>query len=293
MNEIAKNWLNANLKVDNYLAAICDLNGILRGKRVPLSQASKIFKGGVRMPLSICYLDIWGEEIANSTFITDSGDSDGICDWTGRAPMLMDWMPTPAAFVPLWLKNEDGSNFMGDPRCVLSNIVDKFKAKGLTPVVATELEFYLYDATDVKPKPPICPLSGKLLSSNSILTLSELQQFDAFLNDIYAACKAQDIPADTATAENGPGQFEINLLHTDDVLKAADDTILFKEIVRGVAIKHNFAATFMAKPYGDRAGNGMHVHFSLVDKDGNNVFNDDTDMGSEILQNAVAGLLEA
>ncbi len=293
MNNAAKKWLDANPNIDNYLAAICDLNGILRGKRIPLSQAGKIFKGDIRMPLSICYLDIWGEEISNSSFITDTGDSDGICHWTGRMPMLMDWMPTPAAFVPLWLKNEDGSNFMGDPRCVLANIVDRFKEKGLRPVVATELEFYLYDGTGDKPTPPICPLNGKVLSSDSILTLSELQQFDAFLNDIYAACKAQDIPADSATAENGPGQFEINLLHTDDILKAADDTILFKEIVRGVAIKHNFCATFMAKPYGDRAGNGMHVHFSLIDNDGNNIFDDGSEQGSNILKKAVAGLLEA
>lgn len=293
MNEITKDWQQANPEIDSYLAAICDLNGILRGKRVPSSQASKIFKGGVRMPLSICYLDIWGEEISNSSFIIDSGDSDGIADWTGRAPMLMDWMDKPAAFVPLWLKNEGGSVFMGDPRAVLFSIVSQFKAKGLTPVVATELEFYLYDASADTPTPPVCPLSRKALKSNSILALSELQQFDAFLNDVYSACKMQQIPADTATAENGPGQFEINLLHTSDVLKAADDTVLFKEIVRGVAKKHNLAATFMAKPYGDRAGNGMHVHFSLLDESGINLFDDGTESGSTIMRSAVAGLLEA
>lgn len=123
--------------------------------------------------------------------------------------------------------------------------------------------------------------------------MSELQQFDGFLNDIYDVCEQQNIPADAAIAENGPGQFEINLLHCDDPLKAADDAILFKEIVRGTALKHGFGATFMAKPYGDRAGNGMHVHFSLLDEKDNNLFDNGGDDGSDMMQNAIAGLLQA
>ncbi len=62
-------------------------------------------------------------------------------------------------------------------------------------------------------------------------------------------------------------------------MKAADDAIFFKRIVKGVARKHGLAATFMAKPYGTRSGNGMHIHFSLLDADGNNVFNDGSDEG--------------
>jgi glutamine synthetase len=110
---------------------------------------------------------------------------------------------------------------------------------------------------------------------------------------VYAACAAQGVPADSAIAENGPGQFEINLLHSADALQVADDAVLFKEIVRGVARKHGLAATFMAKPYGDRAGSGLHVHFSLVDRDGVNVFDDGSERGSDSLRHAVGGLLAA
>lgn len=102
-----------------------------------------------------------------------------------------------------------------------------------------------------------------------------------------------DIPADTAISEAGPGQFEINLIHQGDALKAADDAWLFKMLVKGLARTHGFAASFMAKPYELWPGNGMHTHFSILDKDGQNIFNDGSDKGSMLLRNAVAGCLAA
>ena len=101
----------------------------------------------------------------------------------------------------------------------------------------------------------------------------------------------QGIPADAAISENGAGQFEINMRHVDDPLRAADDAVLFKRLVRGIARKHGFAATFMAKPYGDLAGSGFHVHFSLVDENGVNVFDNGGEEGTPLMLNAVAGLL--
>ena len=293
MDKNISNWLKSHPEITYFLAGICDLNGIMRGKRVPRALADKVFNGSLRMPLSNTYLDIWGEEIANSPMILETGDADGICDWTGREPIIMSWLERPAALVPLWMKNGTGEPHLGDPRQVLASVVARYTAKGYRPVVATELEFYLYDRSSPTPKPPKMPITGKPLSSDSIYNLSELQQFDGFLNDVYDACEQQNIPTDAAIAENGPGQFEINLIHCDDALKAADDAILFKEIVRGIALKHGLGATFMAKPYGDRAGNGMHVHFSLIDENDNNLFDDGTEAGSEMMMNAVAGMLEA
>jgi len=102
-----------------------------------------------------------------------------------------------------------------------------------------------------------------------------------------------DIPADTAISEAGPGQFEINLMHQNDALKAADDTWLFKMLVKGLARRHGFAASFMAKPYDMWSGNGMHTHFSILDENGKNIFNDGTTAGSDKLRHAVAGCLAA
>lgn len=279
--------------VESLRVAVCDLNGTLRGKRIPVSQLDKALEGKVRMPLSVIGVDIWGEDVLDNALILEMGDRDGICEYTGRDVLPIDWTPTPTALVPVWLKEETGVPFHGDPRRALADITRRFKEIELTPVVATELEFYLFDPEGNYPRAPRSPLTGKRLDSDSVLSISELDEFDAFFHDVYRACKQHNILADSAISENGCGQFEINLLHVDDALKAADDAIFFKKIVKGLARKHGIAASFMAKPYGDRSGNGFHVHFSLIDKGGNNVFDNATETGSETLLHAVGGLLKA
>lgn len=205
--------------------------------------------------------------------------------------MPITWTTRPTALAMLWMRQENGKPFPGDPRRALAEVAAKFKARGLTPVVATELEFYLFDPTEDHPQAPCSPVTGKRLDSDGALSLDELQHFDEFLNEVYDACELQGIPADAAISENGAGQFEINMRHVDDPLRAADDAVLFKRLVRGIARKHGFAATFMAKPYGDLAGSGFHVHFSLVDENGVNVFDNGGEEGTPLMLNAVAGLL--
>lgn len=282
-----------NSQYDSYRAAVCDLNGVLRGKRIPASQLEKALKGGIRMPLSVAGVDIWGEDVIDSRLVFESGDIDGVCDYTGRKILPISWTRTPTALIPLWLRQENGEPFNVDPRRALAAIVDAYCDLGLTPVMATELEFYLTDPGSKTLKAPISPVTGKRLDSDSILSIDELDHFDAFFTDVYKACDEQDIPADTAIAENGCGQFEINLLHTSDPLKAADDAVYFKNIVKGMARKHDCVASFMAKPYGDRSGNGFHVHFSLIDENANNVFDDGTEKGTDVMKQAVGGILKA
>lgn len=285
-------WLIEHPEVGYVFAAVVDLNGVLRGKRMPAAAAAKLRNGGMRMPLSVAGVDVWGEDIEGSDLVFETGDADGLCEVTGRGPLPMPWMAKPTALCPVWFANEDGSPFLGDPRRALAAVVERFAVLGLTPVVATELEFYLFDPSGPCPRPPTSPLNGSCHDSNAVLSIDVLEHFDAVLSEIYDACAAQGIPADSAISENGAGQFEINMTHVADPLKAADDAIFFKKIVRGIARKHHLGATFMAKPYGDRAGNGFHVHFSLIDENGVNIFDDGTEAGAETLRNAVAGLIQ-
>ncbi|MEK9660337.1 MAG: glutamine synthetase family protein, partial [Alphaproteobacteria bacterium] len=243
-------------------------------------------------PLSAVGVDVWGEDITAFPHLYMSGDADGVCAPTGRGPLPINWTTRPSALVPLWMFEENGTPFYADPRQALASILDRYREVDLRPVVATELEFYLVDLTTEGLSPPVSPYTGQRLDSDALLSIDELEDFGDFFDEVYRECELQGVPADSATAENGVGQFEINLLHSDDVLKAADDTILFKRIVRGVARKHGLAATFMAKPYGTRSGNGMHIHFSLLDKDGANVFDDGSREGSRMLHNAIAGMLQ-
>ncbi|STV83521.1 Gamma-glutamyl-putrescine synthetase [Klebsiella pneumoniae] len=112
------------------------------------------------------------------------------------------------------------------------------------------------------------------------------------LNDIDELAKLQLIPADGAVAEASPGQFEINLHHTDNVLDACDDALALKRLVRLMAEKHKMHATFMAKPYEEHAGSGMHIHISMLNNKGENVLVDGDGEDSALLKRALAGMID-
>jgi glutamine synthetase len=270
--------------------AVCDLNGQMRGKRVPVSYNSKLDKGAVRLPLSALNVDLWGSDIVDSPLVFASGDSDGVLRPTGRGAVPLPWLDHASALIPMQMFTDQGTPFDGDPRHSLSAVLDLYDARGWRVIAATEMEFTLVDATGDAPSAPENPITGRALNTEAILSLDELDAFDAFFTELYQCCADMGIPAQTATCEGGVGQFEMTLLH-QDAMRAADDAWLFKTLTRGLARKHGIAATFMAKPYADDAGNGMHVHFSVLDSDGNNVFDDGTDKGTDILRHAVAGCL--
>ncbi len=69
-------WLAANPQVEVLHTAVCDLNGIMRGKRIPIDQARRIAENGIRMPLSIVGVDVWGEDIVGNPMVFSSGDTD-------------------------------------------------------------------------------------------------------------------------------------------------------------------------------------------------------------------------
>lgn len=286
-----KAWLQENPDVRTIRVAAADLNGQARGKRLPARFADKIAREGTRFPLSVLNLDIWGEDIEDSPLVFETGDADGVLLPTERGLLPMPWLEAPTGLLPLWMFREDGQPYAGDPRHALAAVLSRYRERGLTPVVATELEFYLIDDSGKDLRVPPSPRSGKRRLGADTLALRALDAFDRFFTDLYDGCEAMDIPADTAISEAGIGQFEINLLHSEDALKAADDAWLFKMLVKGLARRHGFAASFMAKPYEDYAGNGLHVHFSVLDETGRNVFSDGGPAGSELLHRAVAGCL--
>lgn len=286
-------WLRANADVESLRAVTFDINGVMRGKRLPADQLEKICNGGLRMPLSTANVDIWGRDIENSPWVFETGDADGKCGWTGRGPLPVTWTERQAAMMPVTLYTDDDQPFMGDARNALAALLDRFSALGMRPVTAFELEFYLVD-----PKAtggvgtPNNPLTGMPAIRDNVLSVDELNDYEALLGEVYDACRAQNVGADAAISESGLAQFEVNLKHGDDALKIADDAVLFKTIVKGVARKHGLAASFMAKPFADRPGNGLHLHFSLLDSDGRNLF-EDGDLGSMMMRYAVGGLIHA
>lgn len=275
-----------------FRVAACDLNGRMRGKRLPASHASKLADGSVRMPLSSLNVDVFGADIENSPLVFESGDIDGRLMPTNRGPVPLPWLDVPQGLVPMVLHNDDGTPFAGDPRHALERVLDRFAARGWTVDAATELEFTLVDDSGRSLKTVRDPRSGRRMSAPGILSLGQMDAFDEFLSALYSAGAEMEIPVETAVSEAGIGQFELTL-HHQTALRAADDTWLFKTMIKGLARKHGFVATFMAKPFEDDTGNGMHMHFSVLDAGGRNVFNDGTDAGTDLMRAAVAGCIAA
>ena len=278
--------------VSSYRLAVCDLNGVLRGKRFPPGMLHKVLAEGARMPASVLACDIWGEDYAANEHVLNSGDGDSLCVPTGRGPLPVNWTPEPTAIVPAWMANEDGTPFDGDPRRELASVVQRFHDRKWFPCVAFEMEFYLVQPNRPGPATIVSPHAGIPLDRDTVLSIDELDELETLFADIYIACDQQNIEVETTTSENGPGQFEINLKYSSDPLRAADDAVFFKRLARGLARRHGYAATFMAKPHGRHSGSSMHMHFSLEDSSGRNLFNDGSSSGSELMRHAVAGILD-
>ena len=174
-----------------------------------------------------------------------------------------------------------------------SGAADGFR-QGIAAVMASEMEFHLFEAEDDALGRPLHTQSdrvGGTLASGQTYCLETMEEQAELMHAINDACQAQRLPVDTLIKEAGPSQYEINLYHCADALLAADQAVMLQRTVRAVARQHGMRATFMAKPYGDLAGNGMHIHCSVVDADGTNLFDDGTPLGTPRLRNAIAGCL--
>ena len=270
-----------------------DMNGLLRGKRITRDALEKVYANGVCLPMSLIATDITGNTVEETGLGYDIGDEDRICRPVPGTLKVVPWQSRPMAQVLLSMEDGRGGMFAANPREVLRRVLDRFTAKGLTPVVAVELEFYLLDAqldTNGHPLTSINPATGERNKTTQVYYMEDLNDYQAFTDAVTEACRAQHIPADTAVAEYAPGQFEINLKHRKDALLACDDAILLKRAIKAIATDQGLLASFMAKPFVDQAGSGMHVHVSVLDKDGNNLFACTPDAPSDPLRHAVAGL---
>ncbi len=268
---------------------LCDINAVLRGKWLPGDQISKFAEGAVKLPLSTYAPNIMGYEVEETGLGSWVGDPDGIITPVLGTLKPVPWAAGNVAQLLVEMVDENGDVSPLSPRSRLQDTVTRCNNAGYFPVVATELEFYIIKKRDDPAAAPEAP-EGSPGAQN--YDLEVLSNFEGILTEILDAARLQGIPTDTLIAEYGPGQFEVNFHHTDDVLSAADAALLFKRLVIGVVNTHGLEATFMAKPYADEPGNGMHVHASMLDASGQNIFAaTEEDEVSGTLKRAVAGLL--
>jgi len=278
---------------------IPDLSGILRGKRIRPNDFEKSCKGGFVFCAGATLLTGLGETVAGIPYGQDDGDPDLPAKLIPGSISPVPWANKPMGQALFRVLAEDGSNFFGDPRTVLENALQPLTKMGLTPVVATELEFYLLDAhsEEIRVGAPNIPGTARTQPGTQVYHPDDLFEVEGFLDDVYDWCTAQNVPAEAAISEYSPGQFEINLQHVGDAVLACDHAVLLKRIIKAAARKHGFIACFMAKPFAEDAGSGLHIHMSIVDKNGKNYFSQGKENlalppFSARLRHAVGGLLK-
>ncbi len=293
-NDLAqlKEFLEKYPDVEMFEVILPDLNGKLRGKWLPRENMEKAFAGGLKLPLTTLGFDVWGRDV--ESWVYDNGDADGICVPDSRTLSIVPWLERPTGQVLLSLNEATGEPCRYDARVLLKQLMDRCKQLGYTPVVASEMEFYLLQAENDhlgRPMHTGIDANGEVAIGGQTYGIDSMQEMYDFLHGVRDACAEQDLPIDTLISEASPSQYEINLYHQADALLAADQGLLLQRTIKGVASKLGMRATFMAKPFGDMAGNGMHVHCSLLDSEGNNAFNNGTDEGTPLLRQAIAGCL--
>ncbi|WP_416065809.1 glutamine synthetase family protein [Rhizobium sp. ZK1] len=274
---------------------VVGMNGDLRGKQLPLSAEKKVWAGDIRLPTSTQSLDIWGDDNDDITGLSLTiGDPDGNLIADRRSLVPMPWAPEGSIQVLATMHEFDGSRSFMDPRGILASVVERYAERGLTPVVATELEFYVIEEnwreTGV-PSPPASLTYRGDPNGFQLYDMSAVDALDDYLRTLRAYAKAMNLPAEATTAEFGPGQFEVNLLHRPDALAAADDCLYLKRVAEQAARRHGLKSTCMAKPYSDHAGSGLHVHASIIDRDGNNIL-DAAGGEPTLLKSVTAGMLQ-
>lgn len=262
---------------------IVDPNGVERGKWAPGKSPEVLEKTGIAFPLSLTGLDVWGREVAETGLHIESGDLDGACAVVPGSVLPMPWVDGSVMQAMLEMRTTDGQPFFGDTRNALKRAIERLSGLGVTATTAIELEFYLFGGETARTEDDV--------ERQSMYDLKAMNAFRPVFDEIRRCADLQNIPADTIISEASQGQFEVNLVHRDDSLTAADDAICLKRIITGAAAKHGLQATFMAKPFAGRPGNGLHVHASFVTDDGDNYFGE-TEDGAQKLEHAVGGLLD-
>jgi len=284
-------FIAANPDIKALDAFVIDANGHAVGKRLEADDAETLYKTGVQFSASALIADCRGLGHDAGGLGKSDGDPDGTAMPLPGSLTRVPWTATPTAQVLCRMLDVKALKELPfDPRVLLRNVVEQCRAAGILPVVACELEFYLIDPRrSADGQITLGTLPGRSAPRRAgNLSLDAVEDNASFLDAVNAAALAQGLPVCGCVAEYGIGQFEVNLRHTADPLLAADQAVLLRRLIKGVARSMGMDATFMAKPFMPQPGNGLHVHVSVVDKAGNNRFGGPD--GEALLGHGIAGM---
>jgi len=287
-------FLDAHPEIEAVDIVLHDSNGVGRGKIIRRHELMALYTSGRHMPISILGLDICGEDVDETDLIWDTGDQD-LRAWPipGTLAPLHGTMP-PRGEVLMSLYSLDGQPMTSDPRHALQRQVDAMAAEGLYPAGAFELEFFLLandrDA-DGKMRPANAVLDGRRSDKTEVYSVDHLHGMEPLFSEVYAGAAKAGINAETVISEYAPGQYEMTLHYRTDIMRAADDLVRLKRIVRLTARRFGVTACFMSKPMEKQAGSGMHFHVSLQNTSGANLFAETSEgEWNDMLLHAIGGM---
>ena len=237
-----------------------DLNGIMRGKRIPANRWQDVCETGNACCLSLFTMDmtcdVWDTPLVNF--------ENGFPDFhimPATRPVPIPWEPGVAMCFGTGL-GMDHKPVPVDPRQALVRQIERAAAMGIDVQAGAELEFYLLDPQTGQPRDV----------GNDCYGLERAASFEHVLGPIRQQIDAIGIPIEQSNPEYAPGQVEVNMRY-DSALLAADRVVMFRSLVKQLATRHGYLASFMAKPFIDLGGNGFHLHYSLW-SEGQNIFSD-------------------
>ncbi|AWC25300.1 glutamine synthetase family protein [Aminobacter sp. P9b] len=268
-----------------------DQAGVARGKMMPSSKFTS--NTSLALPSAVFMMTISGgypEDGNGFEYPEDDGDLKLVPDLSTLS--VVPWEDDPTAQVICDLVHQDGRHVEFTPRNVLKRVLAAYEKRGLKPVVAPEIEFYLV-RKNPDPDYPLTPpvgRSGRPIGGGAGYSIAGVNEFDELIDDIYHFSEAQGLEIDTLIHEEGAGQLEINLRHGDPI-ELADQVFLFKRTIREAALKHDTYATFMAKPIQGQPGSAMHIHQSIIDKKtGKNIFSAEDGSETEDFFHFIGGM---
>jgi glutamine synthetase len=285
--EAAREFI-AGRRVDEVECIIGDIAGVARGKAMPASKFAK--QPHYFLPNSIFLQTITGEWADNPSGLFTEPDMYLVPDFstTTAAP----WTADITLQVIHDAQDQAGNPVPTAPRNVLRRVVELYNARGWSPVVAPEMEFFL-TARNLDPNMPVMPpmgRSGRRAAGKQAYSMSAVDEYGKVIDDIYDFAEAQGFEIDGILQEGGAGQVEINLAHGDPV-RLADEIFFFKRLIREAALRHDCFATFMAKPIEGEPGSAMHIHHSVVETTtGQNIFSNPDGSETEAFLHFIAGM---
>lgn len=284
-------FLKVHPKTEAVDAFVIDANGHALGKRIPVEDLATLGDSGVQFSACALLADVRGLGQGAAGLGTEDGDPDASGFPVPGTLVPVPWARRPTGQVQLQMRDvKDQQPLWWDPRVLLESVVAQLRAAGVHPVVACELEFYLVDPKSAQQGgEPLVPSGVHGRPQRAVnLSVEALEDHGELLDAMREAGRAQRLPVASAVAEYGLAQFEINLMHVADPLKAADHAVLLRRAVQGVARARGLEATFMPKPFLNQPGSGLHIHVSLTDGAGKNLFG--AEGGEQLLEQAIGGL---